>query len=55
MLSRAVPNINLMEFSYGARILLAVLTAAYFLGEGMPFLVEIFETLLGRAKVLFHA
>ena len=55
MLSRAVPNINLMEFSYGARILLAVLTAAYFLGEGMPFLVEVFETLLGRAKVLFHA
>ena len=53
MLSRAVPNINLMEFSYGARILLAVLSSAYFLAEGTPFLTGMFETLLERAKGLF--
>ncbi len=53
MLSRAVPNINLLEFSFGARILLALLAAIWFLAEGQEFLVGAFETLLGRAAVLF--
>lgn len=52
VLARAVPNINLMEFTFGVRILLALLGAYYFLAEGMPFLGGVFERLLGHARGL---
>jgi flagellar biosynthetic protein FliR len=53
MLSRAVPNINLLEFSFGARILLALSASIWFLAEGQEFLVAAFEGMLGRAAALF--
>jgi len=53
MLGRAVPNINLMEFSFGARILLGIFASSYFIGEGTPFLRLIAVHILSGARVLF--
>lgn len=53
ILARAVPNINLMEFSFAARILLALLGAIWFLAEGTPFLRAMFDTMLHGAGQLF--
>lgn len=55
ILARAVPNINLLEFSFGLRILLAMFASIYFLGEGQPFLVETFEYVFANARTLFLA
>ena len=46
VLARAVQNINLMEFSFGLRILLAFVASIYFLVEGAPFLEHVFEIVL---------
>ena len=54
ILSRAVPNLNLMEFSWGLRILLALLAACWFIAEGRPFLLDMFADLLQKAQVLFR-
>lgn len=54
ILARAVPNLNLMEFSWGLRILLAILASCWFLAEGRSFLISMFEDLLGKAQVLFR-
>jgi flagellar biosynthetic protein FliR len=53
MLARAVPNINLLEFSFGVRILLALLASVWFLTAGTPFLESMFETILEHARHLF--
>jgi flagellar biosynthetic protein FliR len=53
LLGRAVPHINLMEFSFAARVLLALLAAAFFLTEGAPFLLRSFAGLLGGARAMF--
>ena len=53
ILSRAVPNLNLMEFSWGLRILLALLASAYFLYEGRAFLFGMFDDMLERSRSLF--
>ncbi|MEZ5967251.1 MAG: flagellar biosynthetic protein FliR [Planctomycetota bacterium] len=53
VLSRAVPNINLMEFSFGIRILLAMAMALLLLTEGMAPLIESFRTVIGGANRLF--
>jgi flagellar biosynthetic protein FliR len=53
VLARAVPTINLLEFTFGLRILLALLASAYFLVEGAPFLARMFANLLGQARQLF--
>jgi flagellar biosynthetic protein FliR len=55
LLGRAVPAINLMEFSFAARILLALLASAWFLAEGSPFLIRSFGSLLEGAAALFQA
>jgi len=55
LLGRAVPAINLMEFSFAARILLALLASAWFLAEGSPFLTRSFASLLESAAALFPA
>ena len=54
MLARAVQNINLMEFSFGLRIVLGIFSAIFFLGEGMPFLQLLIETILVAAADLFE-
>lgn len=53
VLARAVPHINLLEFSFGLRIVLALLASAYFLTEGTPFLARMFESLLQQGRGLF--
>lgn len=53
MLARAVPHINLMEFGFGARVLLALLSSAWFLVEGSPFLESAFAALLAGARGMF--
>lgn len=53
LLGRAVPAINLMEFSFGIRILLALLAAAWFLAEGTPFLGRTLAGLLGHVRAMF--
>jgi flagellar biosynthetic protein FliR len=53
MLARAVPNINLLEFGFGLRILLALTASVYFLTSGTPFLERMFDTLLAAIGRLF--
>jgi len=53
MLARAVPNINLLEFTFGLRILLALLASIYFLTAGAPFLQRVFEHILENTRQLF--
>lgn len=53
ILARAVQNINLMEFAFPLRILLALNAAVYFLEEGQPFLVKVFGTIFVSARQLF--
>jgi len=53
MLARAVPNINLLEFAFPVRILLALTASLYFLTSGTPFLEAMFESLLEQARLLF--
>lgn len=54
VLARAVQNINLMEFSFGLRILLALSASIYFMSEGTPFLARVFDDLLLDAHGLFE-
>jgi len=53
VLSRAVPNINLMEFSFGARILLALAMGLLLLTEGMAPLLDSFRIVVSGAARLF--
>ena len=53
LLARAVPNINLMEFSFAARVMLALLASAWFLVDGAPFLCRAFGTLLDHTRAMF--
>lgn len=53
LLGRAVPAINLMEFGFALRVLLALAGLALFLGEGAPFLIQNFGAILDRAREMF--
>ncbi|MBX3462700.1 MAG: flagellar biosynthetic protein FliR [Planctomycetes bacterium] len=53
LLGRAVPAINLMEFGFALRVLLALLAASVFLVEGAPFLIQSFRALLDGAAAMF--
>jgi flagellar biosynthetic protein FliR len=53
LLGRAVPQINLMEFGYAARVLVALAAAAWFLADGTPFLVSSFQDFLDGARAMF--
>jgi flagellar biosynthesis protein FliR len=53
LVARAVPNINLMEFAFAARVLLALLASAWFLVDGAPFLCRCFESLLDSTRSMF--
>ncbi|MCA8957155.1 MAG: flagellar biosynthetic protein FliR [Planctomycetes bacterium] len=54
VLARAIPNINLMEFSFGLRILVAIFAAVFFLAEGMPFLASFANSVIGSGMRLFE-
>jgi flagellar biosynthesis protein FliR len=53
LLGRAVPQINLMEFGFALRVLLALGAMAWFLVEGSPFLVHTFHAILDGARDMF--
>lgn len=53
LLGRAVPHLNLMEFGFALRVLLALGVLVLFLGEGTPFLVQFFRDVLDRAAAMF--
>jgi flagellar biosynthesis protein FliR len=53
LLGRAVPAINLMEFAFALRVLLALGAMALFLGEGAPFLIQSFHAVLEQARAMF--
>ncbi|MFK7740451.1 MAG: flagellar biosynthetic protein FliR [Planctomycetota bacterium] len=53
LLGRAVPAINLMEFGFAIRIVLALAGLSLFLVEGTPFLIETFIGILDRAAAMF--
>jgi len=55
LLGRAVPQLNLMEFSFAARVLLALGAATWFLADGTPFLLDSFRFFLDGATTLFVA
>ena len=53
LLGRAVPAINLMEFGFALRVLLAMAGMALFLSESAPFLVNVFHSILATASGMF--
>ena len=53
LLGRAVPAINMMEFGFALRVLLALGVMALFLTKGTPFLLDSFQALLDRASAMF--
>lgn len=53
LLGRAVPAINLMEFGFALRVLVALGAMALFVGEGAPFLVQTFRAVLEGAAAMF--
>ena len=53
LLGRAVPAINLMEFVFALRVLLALGGMALFLGRSAPFLIEQFGAILARTAAMF--
>ena len=53
LLGRAVPAINLMEFAFGLRILLALAGLTVFLVEGAPFLIQYFAGVINRTAEMF--
>jgi flagellar biosynthetic protein FliR len=53
LLGRAVPAINLMEFGFALRVVVALGLMVLFLAEGSPFLVEAFRGILAAAGGLF--
>lgn len=54
LLGRAVPAINLMEFGFALRVLVAMALLAYFLVAGAPFLLETFSRLLDQCRAMFQ-
>jgi flagellar biosynthetic protein FliR len=53
LLGRAVPNINLMEFGFALRVLVALGVLTLFITEGAPFLVDTFRGILEGAAGMF--
>jgi flagellar biosynthetic protein FliR len=53
LLGRAVPAINLMEFGFALRVLVALGVTAFFLVEGAPFLIQSFQSVLDGARAMF--
>ncbi len=53
VLGRAVPSINLMEFGFALRVVVALATMAFFVVEGAPFLIHCFRGILDRSAEMF--
>lgn len=53
LFGRAVPAVNLMEFSFTVRVLVALVAAVYFLSAGTPFLERTFADVLSTTRSMF--
>ncbi|MGE3173709.1 MAG: flagellar biosynthetic protein FliR [Planctomycetota bacterium] len=53
LFGRAVPHVNLMEFSFIARVLTALGAASYFMSSGTPFLQGAFADILVGVRAMF--
>lgn len=53
LLGRAVPAINMQEFGFALRVLLALAALAWLLREAAPFLATVFENLFEGARAMF--
>jgi flagellar biosynthetic protein FliR len=53
LIGRAVPSINLMEFGFALRVLLALGAMAWLVVGGAPFLLQTFRALLDGALAMF--
>ena len=53
VLARAVPNINLLEFSFGFRILIALTALTFFLRFATPHLLEALRNGIAQAGEVF--
>jgi len=53
LFGRAVPHVNLMEFSFIARVLVALTAASFFLTAGTPFLLRAFGTIVAGVRAMF--
>lgn len=53
LFGRAVPAVNLMEFSFTVRVLVSLFAAIYFLSAGTPFLERTFADFLSTTRSMF--
>lgn len=53
LLGRAVPAINLMEFGFALRVLVALAVTAFFIVEGTPFLLQVFHSFFDITRDMF--
>ena len=53
LIGRAVPAINLQEFAFAARVLLALGVMPMLLGTGAPFLLQTFRSIFDGAAAMF--
>lgn len=53
LLGRAVPHVNLMEFGFTARVLVALAAATWFLSAGTPFLLRSFASMFDGIRAMF--
>ena len=54
LLGRAVPAINLQEFGFALRVLLALGVLPVLLGQGAPFLLQTFRSIVDGAEAMFQ-
>ncbi|PIE22950.1 MAG: hypothetical protein CSA62_09445 [Planctomycetota bacterium] len=55
VMSRAVPQVHLMDFSYALRILFAFLGMLWFIGIAGPYIYQIFDTFFtGAEEIVFQ-
>jgi flagellar biosynthetic protein FliR len=54
LLGRAVPAINLQEFGFALRVLLALGVVPVLLGQGVPFLLQTWRSILDGAEAMFQ-
>ncbi|MCA8951821.1 MAG: flagellar biosynthetic protein FliR [Planctomycetes bacterium] len=53
LIGRAVPSINMMEFAFGLRILVALGVMGFFIVESLPFVIAAYEDLFARTAATF--
>ncbi|MCA8974689.1 MAG: flagellar biosynthetic protein FliR [Planctomycetes bacterium] len=54
LIGRAVPSINMMEFAFGLRVLLALGVIGFYIVESMPFIVASFQGMFERTWGIFE-